>query len=80
VTKRLTAMVEPPAAEDAPAGERERLEKELAQVEARLESARARLADPAFAERAPAHVVDGTRRSIAELEDQAARLRERLGG
>jgi len=59
--------------------ERARLGKELAQAEARLESVRARLADPAFTGRAPAAVVEGARRSESDLAAQAASLREKLG-
>ena len=63
------------ASEQAPsASERARLEKELAQAEAVLAGARARLADPAFVERAPAHVVEGARTREAELAERVARL------
>ena len=56
------------------AGERARLEKELAQAEAALAAARARLADRAFLERAPAHVVEGARARETELAERFARL------
>jgi valyl-tRNA synthetase len=58
--------------------DRERLERELGETEARLSAARGRLADPRFLERAPAGVVAGARASEAELADLAARLRARL--
>ena len=61
----------------AAALERDRLERDLAEAEGWLAAARARLADPAFTSRAPAHVVDGARAREAELADQVARLRER---
>ena len=59
-------------------GERARLEKELAEAEGHLAAARARLANPAFVDRAPAAVVDGARTREAELASQVERLRERL--
>ncbi|HEX8025674.1 MAG TPA: hypothetical protein VF484_05690, partial [Candidatus Limnocylindrales bacterium] len=52
---------------------------ELAEAEARLGAARARLADPRFLERAPAPVVGGARASEAELAGQVERLRRSLG-
>ena len=45
----------------------------------RLTSVLKRLADPAFTGRAPAAVVDGARRSEADLAAQAASLRDKLG-
>jgi valyl-tRNA synthetase len=63
----------------AEARERERLERELSEAEGFLEATRARLANDAFTSRAPAHVVDGARVREAELADQVARLRARLG-
>jgi valyl-tRNA synthetase len=75
-----TEAVVQPAAGDAGAGrERARLERELAETEALLASARARLGNPAFVEKAPGPVVDGARAREAELADLAMRLRERLG-
>ena len=65
-----------PAAADA---DRARLEKELADTERLLEAARARLANEAFTSKAPPAIVAGARASEAELADQAARLRDRLG-
>jgi valyl-tRNA synthetase len=59
--------------------DRARLEKELADAERLLRSARARLADSAFLARAPAAIVDGARASEAELADQVDRLSARLG-
>ncbi|HEY7970865.1 MAG TPA: valine--tRNA ligase [Candidatus Limnocylindrales bacterium] len=60
------------------AGDRVRLEKELAEAEGHLAAARARLANPAFVDRAPPAVVDGARTREAELGSQVERLRERL--
>jgi valyl-tRNA synthetase len=60
------------------ARERARLEKELAENEAWLDAARARLLDEAFVSRAPAEVVDRARARELELADTVARLRSRL--
>jgi valyl-tRNA synthetase len=79
VAGRLEASLVPHADPDVVAREHDRLGRELAQVEARLASVRARLADQAFTGRAPAAVVDGARRSEADLAVQAASLREKLG-
>jgi valyl-tRNA synthetase len=78
VAGRLEASLVPHADPDTIDRERGRLERELAQVETRLENARARLADPAFTGRAPAAVVDGARASEADLAAQAASLRGKL--
>jgi valyl-tRNA synthetase len=58
--------------------DRARVERELAEAQQHLEGARARLADPRFTERAPAHVVDGARQRVMELDDRVARLRDHL--
>jgi valyl-tRNA synthetase len=58
--------------------DRARLEKELAEAEARLGSTRTRLADEAFVTRAPAHVVEAVRATEDELEALVVRLREHL--
>jgi valyl-tRNA synthetase len=58
--------------------DRARLDRELAQAEALLDSARDRLANEAFLEKAPAAVVEGARAREAELADQVERLRDRL--
>ena len=58
--------------------DRARLEKELAEAEGHLAAARARLANPAFVDKAPPAVVDGARTREAELASQVERLRERL--
>ena len=52
----------------------EKLRSDLAEVEATLERVRARLANPGFVEKAPAAVVEGARRQLAELEERRARL------
>ena len=56
-----------------------RLGKELADAEGHLASARARLANAAFTDKAPPAVVAGARTRAAELAEQVMRLRERLG-
>jgi valyl-tRNA synthetase len=74
------AVVQPAAGGGAGADrERARLERELVETEALLASARARLANPSFVEKAPRPVVEGARAREAELADLAAKLRERLG-
>ena len=72
----LGAGADDPATAEA---DRARLEKELADAERLLESARARLANEAFTAKAPAAVVEGSRVREAELAEQVARLRERVG-
>ena len=62
------------------AQDRGRLERELADAEALLEAARARLANPQFVERAPAAIVEGARGRAAELEDLVTRLRASQAG
>jgi valyl-tRNA synthetase len=59
--------------------ERDRLERDLAEAEARMAAAGARLANGDFVARAPAAVVDQARRREADLADQVSRLRGRLG-
>jgi valyl-tRNA synthetase len=54
-----------------------RLARELAETEEALARAEARLADPLFTSRAPAAVVEGTRRKVAELRERVERLRAR---
>ncbi|HUQ43894.1 MAG TPA: valine--tRNA ligase [Candidatus Limnocylindria bacterium] len=82
---RVSASLDPAAgdsagaSEEVAARERQRLEKELAEVQARLDGARSRLANPRFTERAPAAIVEGARKLEAELAEQSARLRAQLG-
>jgi valyl-tRNA synthetase len=58
--------------------ERERLEKELARLETELRSAEGRLGNPQFTEKAPAAVVEGTRRRLEELRERRRRIAEQL--
>jgi valyl-tRNA synthetase len=78
VVGRIEAAVRSAAAEDADTAgrERARLDKELAEAERMLASAQARLGDASFVERAPAHVVDGARARVAELDERVIRLRQ----
>jgi valyl-tRNA synthetase len=59
------------------ARERERVEEELGRVDGLLESARRRLANRAFLEKAPAEVVEREREKADSLEEQRSRLREK---
>jgi valyl-tRNA synthetase len=70
---RLHAAAEPSGADRA------RIEKEIAQAEAALESTRARLGDRTFLDRAPAAIVEGARAREAELAERIQRLRDSLG-
>ena len=73
------SVIATPAVETQ-AVDRARLEKELAEAETHLAAARARLANAAFTDRAPAAVVEGAREREAELTAQVERLRARLAG
>lgn len=57
--------------------ERERLSKELSDVDERIARSQALLAGE-FAEKAPAHVVQRERDKLAELQTEQAKLKERL--
>jgi valyl-tRNA synthetase len=57
--------------------ERARLDKELRNLQAQLDAAKARLADTNFVDRAPSAVVDEARRRAVELETQVAALAAR---
>jgi valyl-tRNA synthetase len=48
------------------AAERERLKKDLEKIDKQLAGAQARLADPQFTTKAPAHVVEGLRKQVEE--------------
>ena len=83
IAGELEALVRIDAGSDSATGsaslERSRLERELAEAEDWLAAARDRLANGAFTSGAPAAVVEGARAREAELTDQVARLRGRLG-
>jgi valyl-tRNA synthetase len=61
-----------------PGAEQERLAKESARLEREIAKARGQLGNPSFVERAPAAVVDETRRRLAEFEQNVARLQDQL--
>ncbi len=58
--------------------ERERLHKEVAQVEKRIAASRVKLSNPNFIQKAPAAVVAKEREQLSDLELQAAKLWDRL--
>jgi len=60
------------------ASERLRLEKELAEAEAHTNRLSAQLANATFLARAPAHVVEGMRVTLAETGHRVEGLRERI--
>ena len=61
---------------DLSAGDRERVEKELADLDTQIERLESLLANRQFAEKAPAEVVEGNRERLAALE----RRRDNLKG
>jgi len=77
VAGEIEAIVRPAAHGDAGAAVRDsaRVERELADAEGQLGTARARLADERFIAKAPPAVVDGVRTREAELAARVARLR-----
>jgi valyl-tRNA synthetase len=56
-------------------GERARLDRELAALDAERARAEAKLANPAFLEKAPAPVVAKARARLAEVDDALAKVR-----
>jgi valyl-tRNA synthetase len=60
------------------AAEKERLEKELTQVEQRLAASQVKLNNQGFVQKAPAEVVEKERERLADLELQADKIREQL--
>jgi valyl-tRNA synthetase len=67
-------------AEQAEAVDREKLGKELAEVDLNLERVRARLANPGFTDKAPPAVIEGARHQLSELETRRATLEAALAG
>ena len=61
-----------------PGVEQKRLEKELARVKARMARTQSLLSDDGFLTKAPTPVVARERKRLADLQELAARLRERL--
>ena len=65
----------PPQADAATIGaDRARRDRDLAAARTQLAAAEARLADPSFTGKAPAAVVAGAERRVAELRDEIARI------
>ncbi len=71
----LAFEVEAPAMSEA---ERAKLTRELEKIDAEIAGAEGRLSNAAFLEKAPAHVVEGNRARLAELEEQRNRVSEIL--
>ncbi|HET8548710.1 MAG TPA: valine--tRNA ligase, partial [Bryobacteraceae bacterium] len=61
-----------------PEAQRQRLAKEIEQLEKNIANSRRQLADETFLSRAPAHVIEGIRKKLAEYEAQLSRNREAL--
>ncbi len=60
------------------AAERERCQKEIAQLEKLIAASKTKLANPGFVNKAPAEVVEREREKLADLELQAAKTWDRL--
>ena len=59
------------------AAERERLQKSLTELQERIATSEERLAGP-FAEKAPPHIVERERDRLAEMQSEAAQVREQI--
>jgi valyl-tRNA synthetase len=59
--------------------ERARLGKEIARLESQIEVAKARLGNSSFVDRAPAAVIEETRKRLAADEDRRSDMRSQLG-
>jgi len=70
------AIVLPAVDKDA---ERARLGKEIARLESQIQVARARLSNSSFVDRAPPHVVEETKKQLAEQEAKHSDMRSQLG-
>ena len=60
------------------AAERERLQKELARIEGEMGRLQKQLANEQFLAKAPAHVVEGMRKRLTELEVLVVKIRDSL--
>jgi valyl-tRNA synthetase len=58
--------------------ERERMQKELAQLDERIATSQTKLGNTGFIQKAPAAIVQKEREKLADLELQAAKIQERL--
>jgi len=72
---RLSGLVEAGAAAGA---ERERLEKQVAELNESIEVLQKRLSNPGYVEKAPAHLVQQTRDQLATLEREREAAQESL--
>ncbi|HEY5550537.1 MAG TPA: class I tRNA ligase family protein, partial [Opitutaceae bacterium] len=63
-----------------PAAEKQRLTKELEKVRGHIAGTEARLANPAFAGKAPPAVIDGAKKQLADLKDKAAEIERLIAG
>jgi valyl-tRNA synthetase len=61
-----------------PALEAERISKEIVRVNGEIARAKAQLANPSFAERAPAHVVEEVRKRLSNNQQELLKLEEQL--
>jgi valyl-tRNA synthetase len=61
-----------------PAAEAERISKEMSRVSGEVAKCKAKLANPSFAERAPAQVVEQERKRLSDFEELAAKLQDQL--
>ena len=75
-TNGTVAIVLPQIDKDA---ERARLGKEIARLESQIEVARARLGNSSFVDRAPAAVIEETRKRLAADEAKHSDMRSQLG-
>jgi valyl-tRNA synthetase len=78
VTSASVISMELPSAVVDPLAERQRLEKELRDIDAQIEKSRGLLGSD-FAQKAPAAVVEKERAKLAALEESQAKVAERLG-
>ena len=85
ITEKVTSVVTHAAEVLVPLGdlidmdkERERLQKEIAQVEAEITRVGNLLNNAGFVSKAPQKLVDGEREKLARAEEKAAKLKEKL--
>src|SRR6266516_1144101 len=62
------------------AGERARLDKEIAKIESELRTVEGKLKNKSFVDRAPTHVVEEHRRRLKDFSEQLAKLRQAREG
>jgi valyl-tRNA synthetase len=79
ISSRYQFAARAPEAARDPAAERARLEAELKKARAERDKFASKLESPSFAEKAPAEVVEKTRRLLAEFEHKVSELGASLG-